>query len=61
MPFSMHLFHVALSELYPFIINLGPSRYHGSLTSASCFSNFIKFKEGVVGTPDLQPVSQKYR
>ena len=45
----MHLFHPAVAELYPFIINRYSIKENVSLTALSHSSKLIKPKEGVVG------------
>ena len=47
------LFHLAISELYPFIINRRSSKQNVSLNSVDCSSKSIEPKEGVMGTSDL--------
>lgn len=60
MPCPLHLFHLAVSELYPFLIRWS-SKLTIYLSSASYLSKLIRPKEGrgVIGTSN--PVDQRHR
>ena len=46
MPCPVHLFHLAVSELYPFILNPWSSEQNVSLSSVSCSSKLVNPKKG---------------
>ena len=54
---SSCLFHLAVPESYPFLINSSSSRQNVSLSSLSHSSNLIEPKEGFTRTSSLQPAS----
>lgn len=52
-PFPMILFHLAISELYPFMIKWRSSQSNVSLSSMICCSKLMEPKQWVVGTSYL--------
>lgn len=55
-PFPLHVFHLAVLELYPFVISRLLRKQNISLSSVCCSSKFFKPEEETVGSSDSQPV-----
>lgn len=51
-------FHPAIPGLHPYS---EPGNVSVALSPVSCSQQTVKPEEGVMRTPDLQPVAQKYR